>query len=68
MSVKSEKVKSGYAELDYTERLEVKKFIEEFEAASLEKRKNFSEGFNRTLNKSLGPVSSANTCPCCGKG
>jgi hypothetical protein len=67
MSLKADKVKSGYAELDYSEREEVKKFIQEFDAATFEKRKTFSEGLNRTLNKSLGPVSSSYACPCCGK-
>ncbi|HEY5367432.1 MAG TPA: hypothetical protein VIJ75_00445 [Hanamia sp.] len=66
MSTKSEKVKSGYSELDYSEREDVKKFIKEFDDASIEKRKVFSEGLRTTLNKSLGPTSSWG-CPCCGK-
>ena len=67
MSAKSDKVKSGYAELDYTEREEVKKFIKEFDELPIEKRKTFSENFNRTINKAnTGPTSSWG-CPCCGK-
>lgn len=66
MSQKSEKVKSGYAELNYSEREEVKKFIQEFDNASIEKRKLFSENLRSIANKSLGPTSDY-SCPCCGK-
>ena len=67
MSLKSEKVKSGYTELDNSEREEVRKFIKDYEDATIEKRKLFSEGVNKTINKAnAGPISSFG-CPCCGK-
>jgi len=66
MSQKSDKVKSGYSELDYIERDEVKKFIKEFDEATTEKRKTFSESLRSVTNKSLGPTSGY-SCPCCGK-
>ena len=66
MSKKADKVKSGYSELDYSEREEVKKFITEFDSATTEKRKTFSENLKTVINKSLGPTSDY-SCPCCGK-
>lgn len=57
------KVKQGYATLSYSERLEVRKFIEKYDSATdYEKRQiEESEQF-----KSLGPLMSSG-CPCCGK-
>jgi hypothetical protein len=66
MSVKTDKVKSGYAELDYLDREEIRKFIEDFEKHPIEKRKSILENLNKTFNKSLGPIF-GNNCPCCGK-
>lgn len=67
MSRKTDLVKSGYAQLDYSERLELKTFIAEFDSADTGKRQSINENFNRSLNKSsVGPRDS-NTCGCCGK-
>ena len=66
MSVKSDKVKSGYSELSETERAEVRAFIEVFERSGPITRISLSERSRETFNKSLGPIS-GNNCPCCGK-
>lgn len=66
MSVKSDKVKSGYTELSYAEREEVKKFIRDFDLSTLEQQRLFSRSLNESLNKSLGPLAQSG-CPCCGR-
>ncbi|MDB5116376.1 MAG: hypothetical protein JWQ79_1868 [Mucilaginibacter sp.] len=66
MSVKSDKVKSGYAELSYSEKEEVKKWINDFDRATSENQRNLSEGISKAFNKGLGPKDSS-SCPCCGK-
>ena len=66
MSVKTDKVKSGYTELSDSERQEVIKFINEFEQSGPLGKVNLSKRSRETFNKSLGPTGS-NDCPCCGK-
>jgi hypothetical protein len=66
MSVKSDKVKSGYTELSEPERQEVIKFINEYEQTSRSGKINLSERARGTFNKSLGPTGN-NNCPCCGR-
>lgn len=66
MSKRTDQVKSGYASLDFSEREEVKKFINEYDASTTQRRETFTEDLNRTLNKSVGPRDS-NVCTCCGK-
>ena len=66
MSVKTDKVKSGYSELTSSERTEVKNWISEFDNATTEIQKNFSRRVNETFNKSAGPKMETN-CPCCGR-
>jgi len=62
MNQKTFKVIKGYSELDYTERKEVREFIQKFEGASLEERKPIVRG----LSESVGPLDQGH-CPCCGK-
>jgi hypothetical protein len=66
MSLKSNKVKSGYSELDYLEREEVKKYIRDFDEGTFELKKLFSENLRTVVNKS-GTQKSESGCPCCGK-
>jgi len=66
MSVKSDKVKSGYTELSDAEKLEVKKFINEYDLSTYSGKINLSERAKETFSKSLGPTG-GNNCPCCGK-
>jgi len=67
MAQEVEKVKSGYACLDSTDRATVRKFIEEFEKKTYLEQKTLNESFEKSVrNKSLGPTSSVG-CPCCGK-
>jgi hypothetical protein len=66
MSKKTDQVKSGYASLDYNERLEIKAFITEFDNADSAKRIQINEDFNRSLNKSVGPRD-IGVCSCCGR-
>lgn len=65
MSIKSDKVKSGYADLTDSEKLEVKNFIKAYDEASLFGKENLVAE-TRTFNKGLGPKN-GNECPCCGK-
>lgn len=62
MDKKTFKVIKGYSELGYSERKEVREFIEKFEKEEFGSRKPLVEN----LRKSLGPTSD-NNCPCCGK-
>ena len=67
MSKKTDLVKSGYAQLDYGERLEVKEFISKFDAGSTDIRKSINEDLNKALNnRSVGPRDSG-ACTCCGR-
>jgi hypothetical protein len=66
MSKKSEQVKSGYAELSLSERLEVKQWISAFDNSGPATQGSFSEQAERVANKSVGPRD-ANTCACCGR-
>lgn len=66
MSVKSEKVKSGYADLDSTERQEVIRFINEFESASQTRQFSLKESADTLSHKSVGPRNTT-ACPCCGR-
>jgi len=66
MSVKSDKVKSGYTELSDAERQDVIKFINEYEQSNYSGKVNLSERARGTFSKSLGPTGN-NECPCCGK-
>lgn len=62
MDKKTFQVIKGYSELGYSERKEVREFIEKFEREEFTRRKPLIEN----LSKSLGPTSD-NNCPCCGK-
>lgn len=62
MDKKTIKVIKGYSKLEYSERLEVIKFINKYEKKDIGSRKPLVEN----LSKSLGPTSDDN-CPCCGK-
>lgn len=65
--VQIDKIKQGYASLEYSiERTEIKKFIDEFDKANEDTKKNLLENLSKITNKSLGPLSSSG-CPCCGK-
>jgi hypothetical protein len=65
MSVKSDKLKSGYAELSDSEKAEVRDFIKKYdEAGPLTKSALLEQ--TRTFSKSAGPRDQ-NACPCCGK-
>lgn len=66
MSAKSDKVKSGYADLSPAEKIEIKRFIEEYDRSSISEQRTFTEKLDRALNKSLGPKFDT-SCPCCGK-
>jgi len=66
MSVKSDKVKSGYAELTEAEKAEVREFIRQYDNSIGASRDRLLESTTRTFNKSLGPKDS-HSCPCCGK-
>lgn len=66
MSVKSDKVKSGYTELSDAERQDVINFINEYEKSGSLGKVNLSKRARETFSKSLGPTGS-NNCPCCGK-
>jgi hypothetical protein len=66
MSVKSDKVKSGYTELSDAERQDVIRFINEYEQSSYTGKINLSERARGATNKSLGPTGN-NECPCCGR-
>jgi hypothetical protein len=66
MSLKSDKVKSGYTELTDSEKAEVKAFIKEYDDAGYYSKITLSERARQTFGKSLGPTS-GNNCPCCGK-
>ena len=66
MSVKSDKVKSGYTELSVSERGEVLSFIKEYEQSGLLGKESLSRRSREAFSKSLGPTGS-NDCPCCGK-
>lgn len=66
MSLKTEKIKAGYSELNYEERNEIKEFIRKFDAAGDIERRNLSESASRAANKSVGPKFT-DSCPCCGK-
>jgi hypothetical protein len=62
MNEKSYKVVKGYSELDYSERKEVREFIEQYERKEFEDRKPLI----RSLSESVGPIDQ-NCCPCCGR-
>ena len=61
MDKKTFYVTKGYSELDYSQRKEVRDFMDDFDAKEYKERKPLME----SLAKSLGPVSSI--CPCCGR-
>lgn len=62
MEKKTFKVIKGYSELTYTERKEIRDFIEKFEREEYESRRPLIEN----LSRSLGPTND-NNCPCCGR-
>lgn len=62
MNKKTYKVIKGYSELSYSERKEVREFIEKFEKEDFDDRKPLIKG----LSESVGPLDSDN-CPCCGR-
>ena len=66
MSVKLDKVKSGYVELTATEKAEMRRFIMEYDNGSAFQQRTLTESLDRILNKSLGPKFET-TCPCCGR-
>ncbi|MFT5914561.1 MAG: hypothetical protein ACI81T_001050 [Bacteroidia bacterium] len=62
MDEKVKRLLRVYSDLDWSERKEVRYFIDDFEEKEYsEKRK-----INESLNKSLGPLMT-NSCPYCGK-
>ncbi len=62
MSKKLTQLKISYAELDYSERNEMREFIDKFEKSTISERITLNESFR----KSLGPINSS-SCPMCGK-
>lgn len=62
MEKKTFKVIKGYSVLPYSERKEVRDFIDRFEKEEYDKR----EPIIKSLSESLGPLDT-DTCPCCGK-
>ena len=64
MSKRTDAIKKLYIDSSISERDEVRKWIAEYESASLDKRTSMRETFNKSL--SLGPISAA-TCALCGK-
>lgn len=62
MEKKSIKVVKGYTELSYSERKEVRDFIEKYEREDYDKKGPLI----KSLTESLGPLDN-NTCPCCGR-
>lgn len=63
MSLKSDRVKKGYAELSEVEKNEVKAFIKEYDQSGTYGQQRMFSSLNES--KSLGPTSSSK-CPCCG--
>lgn len=66
MSEKLKNIKIGYTNLDSSEKVDFKKFIEEFDKKTTTEQRTFSETLKESFNKSLGPKMSTG-CPCCGK-
>lgn len=62
MSAKTEKFKYEFTKLSDTEKTELIKFINEYQAGTTFYKANLSE----SLRKSLGPTD-ASKCGCCGK-
>ena len=62
MNEKVYKVIKGYSNLSYTERKEVREFIEKYEKEEFKER----EPLVKALSESVGPIHQ-DTCPCCGK-
>ena len=62
MDKKVYQVIKGYSELEYSQRKEVREYIEKYEKEEFTRRKPLVE----SLGRSLGPVSQ-DTCPCCGR-
>jgi hypothetical protein len=62
MNEKIYKVVKGYSELEYSERKEVRDFIEQYERKGFEDRKPLI----KSLSDSVGPIDQ-NSCPCCGR-
>ena len=67
MSKKSEQVKAGYATLDFSERQEVLRWIQNYENSSISQRSILLAESERLSNKqSVGPRNE-NACACCGR-
>lgn len=64
MSLNSDRVKIGYAELSESEKTEVRSFIKEYDQSGTYGQQRMFSNLNES--KSLGPTS-GNRCPQCGK-
>ena len=62
MNQKTYKVIKGYSELEYSERKEVRDFIEKYE----QKEYGDKKPLIKSLSESVGPIDQ-NSCPCCGR-
>lgn len=66
MSVKSDRVKTSYADLSDEERNEVKRFINDYDSSTYSGKLELKTRVNESLSKSLGPTF-GNRCSQCGK-
>lgn len=64
MSQETSRINLLYSELSYSERKEVRVFIEEFEKEDFDRRTSIKESLNKAFTS--GPLSGG-TCPRCGK-
>lgn len=63
---KLDKLKLLYTQLGLNDRIELKKFINDFETNTYSDQEQIRESLNDVLNKSLGPINSSG-CILCGK-
>ena len=65
MTDSGKKVLAGFARLSDMERREVIERMSEFTNATVERRAQLREGFEKSAGVIAGPVSTG--CPCCGR-